>query len=107
MVIVPVGAWSSVTSGAVVSTVKLEALAGLVLPAGSTARTAAVWTPSARPVSCQGLVQSAHASPSRRHWKVAVGSVLENANCVSPVVIVPLGCWSTRSVGAVVSARWV
>ena len=69
-----------VVSGAWESTV-IERVAGLasVLPAWSTARTEKVWAPSESAVVgvwvAPGPLQATYAAASKRHWKVAVGSL--------------------------------
>src|SRR5437764_6333923 len=58
------------------STVQVElAGVGSVLPAGSVARTAKLWLPSASAAVVCGLVEDIYVPPSMRHSKVEPGSL--------------------------------
>ena len=77
---------------------------GSMLPASSTARTASVCGPAARPVKTDGTGQAVNwAAPSSLHWKVASGSSLSKAKVAVALVVVADGpntivvCGSVRS----------
>ncbi|OLT23480.1 hypothetical protein BJF78_32240 [Pseudonocardia sp. CNS-139] len=98
--------WPQVTcasTGAAV-TVQIQ-VAGTpsVLPATSTARTANVWPPTARPVTVCGEVHGVNAAPSRLHSKAASGSSEANSNDASVATVVASGPLSITVSGAVVS----
>ncbi len=80
------GSVTIVVSGAAVSTVHANvAGVGSAFPAASTARTANVCGPSARPGAVNGLVQTANAAESREHSKIAAGSSLSKSKVATAV----------------------
>src|SRR5258706_10697200 len=74
-----------------------------MLPAGSRARTAKVWLPTASPEYDCGVVQAAKAAPSREHSKVALPSFDVKVKVALVELVAAAGCPVMVVSGATVS----
>ena len=93
--------------GATVSTVQLRDATGPRLPAASVVATSNTCAPSASDDSDCGLVQAAHAAPSRRHEYVSPGSAPVKVMVADVVDVVDASAGVTDVIDAVLTGAVV